>query len=152
METKNEFKVSEVDGKVQIAQTITKVMEMTEAVTELQKLKQEMQQVVMQKDKLQTYINTEQYNKELAANVENVENLEKLDKEWTAIIAPLLDKLRVTFKDKVAEKKVAEQYGEITDGTKKVLAKNKILTEVCKEMELDAQHPVVQEARRIFDE
>ena len=151
METKNEFKVSEVDGKVVIAQTITKTMEIKEAIPELQKLKQEKTQVEAQKQKLVDYIESEQFNKELNATNENLEALNNLESKWNDIIAPALEKTRAEYKEKILAGKKEEKYDEEEDGTKKILAKNKIMTEVCKEMELDAQDPIVQEVRREFD-
>tara|TARA_R100001530_G_C4233565_1_gene133310 strand:- start:140 stop:598 length:459 start_codon:yes stop_codon:yes gene_type:complete len=150
METTNEFKVSEVDGKVVIAQTITKIMDVKESVTELQKLIQEKNQIQQQKDKQQVYIDTEQYKKDLDATLENIKNLDKLETDWNAIIAPALDKMRVEYKEKIIAGKKEEKYDEL-ESTKKILAKNKIMSNVCTEMALDTQHPIVQEVRREFD-
>ena len=151
MEVKNDFVVKEVEGKVIVEQTMTKTMELNEATMELQKLRNEMLQVKQQKDKLETYINTEQYKKELEKTLENSEQLDKLEKDWQAIIAPALETSRKELKSKVKGMKAAAGYDRISDGNKKVVTKNTILTDAIKEMKLDPQHPAVQEVRREFD-
>ena len=151
MEVKNDFVVKEVEGKVIVEQTMTKTMELNEATMELQKLRNEMLQVKQQKDKLETYINTEQYKKELEKTLENSEQLDKLEKDWQAIIAPALETSRKALKSKVKGMKAAAGYDRISDGNKKVVTKNTILTDAIKEMKLDPQHPAVQEVRREFD-
>lgn len=151
MEVKNDFVVKEVEGKVIVEQTMTKTMELNEATMELQKLRNEMLQVKQQKDKLETYINTEQYKKELEKTLENSEQLDKLEKDWQAIIAPALETSRKALKSKVKGMKAKAGYDRISDGNKKVVTKNTILTDAIKEMKLDPQHPAVQEVRREFD-
>ena len=151
MEVKNEFDVSSSEkGNVIIKQTITKIMDVKESVTELQKLRQEQLQIEKQKDQLKESIEKNKFEEELKKMNESSDTVSKLEQDWTKAIAPALEVLRKEIKTRVQALKAERGYDRANKDTQMVV-KNRILADICTDMEINMEHPVFVEVRREFD-
>ena len=151
MEVKNEFDVSTSEkGNVIIKQTITKIMDVKESVTELQKLRQEQMQIEKQKDQLKESIEKNKFEEELKKMNESSDTVSKLEQDWTKAIAPALEVLRKEIKTRVQALKAEKGYDRGNKDTQMVV-KNRILADICTDMEINMEHPVFVEVRREFD-
>ena len=151
MEVKNEFDVSSSEkGNVIIKQTITKIMDVKESVTELQKLRQEQMQIEKQKDQLKESIEKNKFEEELKKMNESSDTVSKLEQDWTKAIAPALEVLRKEIKTRVQALKAERGYDRANKDTQMVV-KNRILADICTDMEINMEHPVFVEVRREFD-
>jgi hypothetical protein len=150
MEIKNGFEVESKEGTIKVTQTITKLMDVKESVVELQKLRSEQLQIAKQKEQLEESIKKNKFEEELEKMVESSDTVAQLEKDWTAAIAPALDSLRKEVKTRIQALKAEKGYDRASKDTQMVI-RNKILADVCTDMEINMEHPVFVEVRREFD-
>ena len=125
-------------------------MDVKESVTELQKLRQEQMQIEKQKDQLKESIEKNKFEEELKKMNESSDTVSKLEQDWTKAIAPALEVLRKEIKTRVQALKAERGYDRANKDTQMVV-KNRILADICTDMEINMEHPVFVEVRREFD-
>lgn len=151
MKQEIKFEVCKEGKEIVWKQIVEKRMKLNESVAELNKLKQEMQQLQHQLLQMNEAIKVKKLETDRDAIKSQIGNLDKAGQDWTNLIKPLVDALRKDLKRKVKKAKIKTGYDRVKDVNMKIVRQNEILAPLCEKFDIAIDHPMMMEVKGNFD-
>jgi len=145
------YEVKLEQNKVNVYTTTTGSMDIKDAVTEIQNLEQQIQQINANLNKLNKDIEDKVWEKQKENLERNKLALLDIFNQFQKVISPQVEELKSKIKAEIKKIKAEKGYDRIGDKNSKVTMSSLIVSEVCSKYDIEAGHPISRELRVEFD-